>query len=322
MWTIDTFLDQQIGLLLRDEPVGPDGRRAARRRTATTGSGTASGTRGRSAARSAGRSRSRSRSARSTSIRTPTPGASTSSARCGARTRRASGRAGARNQGLNRLTNAGLLTGIDERRPRGAASTSSRTCSAPPTSAPGRGDSRVDQRRGRRRSISSTTRRPGVRTNLTINTDFAQTEVDQRQVNLDALFAVLSREARLLPRRATFFDFQSTAANDNSPAAVLQPPHRARAKGVPQKIKAGGKLAGQFGSNDVGALYVRTGREEDGDRRGLRRAARQAPHVPAVVRRRALHRPPRAASRASTRVTRSAPTSCSPRRRSSAVENI
>ena len=64
MWTIDTFLDERSGLFLRDEPVGADGRRAARRQRRQPRSGTASGTRACGTARSAGRSRSRSRSAR------------------------------------------------------------------------------------------------------------------------------------------------------------------------------------------------------------------------------------------------------------------
>ena len=68
MWTIDTFLDAAVRLLLRDEPVGADGRLAAGHGGATTAHGTASGTRACGAARSAGRSRSRFRSARSTSI--------------------------------------------------------------------------------------------------------------------------------------------------------------------------------------------------------------------------------------------------------------
>ena len=51
-------------LLLRDEPVGPDGRLAVRRQRRQPRSGTASGTRASAAARSAGRSRSRSPSAR------------------------------------------------------------------------------------------------------------------------------------------------------------------------------------------------------------------------------------------------------------------
>ena len=82
------------GLFLRDEPVGPDGRRAARRRLQQPAVGRHLERQGRCAARSAGRSRSRFRSGRSTSIRTPRRGASIFSAPCAARTRKASGRDG------------------------------------------------------------------------------------------------------------------------------------------------------------------------------------------------------------------------------------
>ena len=196
-----------------------------------------------------------------------------------------------RNQGLNRLSNAGLLVGLDD-------IAEARGLDVKPyllgtsAAAPGRGSSRAvnDVDVGADIFYNPT---PGVRTNLTINTDFAQTEVDQRLTNLERFPQFFPEKRDFFLDGATFFDFQSTAANDNS----LLPFFTRRIglnQGVPQQIRAGGKLAGQFGSNDVGAMYVRTGRDEDGDRRGLPRAAREAPHVPAVVRRCALHRPPRA----------------------------
>ena len=45
----------------------------------------------------------------------------------------------------------------------------------------------------------------GTRANFTLNTDFAQTEVDQRLVNLTR-FPLFFREAHLLPRRLSLFD--------------------------------------------------------------------------------------------------------------------
>lgn len=58
---------------------------------------------------------------------------------------------------------------------------------------------------------------------------------------------------------STFFDFQSTAAAGNSLLPFVSRRIGLSANGDPQKIDVGGKLAGQFGANDVGALYVRTG---------------------------------------------------------------
>jgi hypothetical protein len=165
-----------------------------------------------------------------------------------------------RNQGLNRLSNAGLLVGLE-----GIAE--ARGVDVKPYllgssgAAPGRGSARAvnDVDVGADIFYNPT---PGVRTNLTINTDFAQTEVDQRLTNLERFPQFFPEKRDFFLDGATFFDFQSTAANDNS----LLPFFTRRIglnQGVPQQIRAGGKLAGQFGSNDVGAMYVRTGREED-----------------------------------------------------------
>jgi hypothetical protein len=165
-----------------------------------------------------------------------------------------------RNQGLNRLSNAGLLVGLEEiAEARGLDLKPYLLGSS--AAAPGRGDSRTvnDVDAGADIFYNPT---PGVRTNLTINTDFAQTEVDQRLTNLERFPQFFPEKRDFFLDGATFFDFQSTAANDNS----LIPFFTRRIglnQGVPQQIRTGGKLAGQFGSNDVGAMYVRTGREED-----------------------------------------------------------
>src|SRR5678816_1467682 len=85
-----------------------------------------------------------------------------------------------RNQGLRRMTNAGHVTGISEVtqghgldvKPYGLATSEW---------LPGRQSARNKANGGLDLFYNPT---PGLRTNLTINTDFAQTEVDQRQVNL------------------------------------------------------------------------------------------------------------------------------------------
>jgi hypothetical protein len=165
-----------------------------------------------------------------------------------------------RNQGLNRLSNAGLLVGLE-----GIAA--SRGLDVKPfllgssAAAPGRGNARAEHDVDVGADIFYNPA-PGVRTTLTINTDFAQTEVDQRLTNLERFPQFFPEKRDFFLDGATFFDFQSSAGNDNS----LLPFFTRRIglnQGVPQPITAGGKLAGQFGRNDVGAMYVRTGREED-----------------------------------------------------------
>ena len=165
-----------------------------------------------------------------------------------------------RNQGLNRLSNAGLLVGLEDIAEASGLDLKPYLLGTS-DAAPGRGSSRAinDVDVGADIFYSPT---PGVRTNLTINTDFAQTEVDQRLTNLERFPQFFPEKRDFFLDGATFFDFQSSAANDNT----LLPFFTRRIglnQGVPQQITAGGKLAGQFGSNDVGAMYVRTGREED-----------------------------------------------------------
>jgi hypothetical protein len=162
-----------------------------------------------------------------------------------------------RNQGLNRLSNAGLLTGlsgIDQ----GLGLDIKPYVVGFSESFPGRGDSRVrnDANAGVDLFYNPA---PGVRTNLTINTDFAQTEVDQRLVNLTRFPTFFQERRDFFLDGSTFFDFQSTAAPGNSLLPFFSRRIGLSANGDPQKIDIGGKLGGQFGANDVGALYVRTG---------------------------------------------------------------
>ena len=95
------------------------------------------------------------------------------------------------------------------------------------------------------------------------------------------------------------------------------------ANGSPQKIDVGGKLGGQFGTNDVGALYVRTGEEDyvAGEdfavlpRRstGCSVSRTSAGSTPGA---RARGSPTRPAEYARRRL------SCSPRRRSAGSDNL
>jgi hypothetical protein len=174
-----------------------------------------------------------------------------------------------RNQGLNRLSNTGLLLGV-EGIDKGLGLDIKPYAVAYSESFPGRGDSRIRNKgdAGIDFFFSPT---PGVRTNLTVNTDFAQTEVDQRLTNLTRFPTFFPEKRDFFLDGATFFDFQSTAGISTTPTGVtgdnsLVPFFTRRigldVNGLPQKIDLGSKLAGQFGRTDVGALYVRSGSDE------------------------------------------------------------
>ncbi len=178
-----------------------------------------------------------------------------------------------RNQGLNRMTNAGLLTGIRDVsqgpgldiKPYGVTNTQS---------SPGRGDSKTktDASAGVDLFYNPT---PGLRANLTINTDFAQTEVDQRLVNLTRFPLFFPERRDFFLDGSTFLDFGTGGffgggggfgfGGGGGQNNLLLPFFSRRigldANGNPQKIDVGGKLTGQVGREDIGVLQVRTGRE-------------------------------------------------------------
>jgi uncharacterized protein DUF5916 len=97
---------------------------------------------------------------------------------------------------------------------------------------------------------------PGIRTNLTVNTDFAETEVDQRQVNLTRFPLFFPEKRAFFLDGASFFDFAREP--DNSIVPFFSRRIGLDESGVPQPINVGAKLTGQLGSFDIGALNVAT----------------------------------------------------------------
>jgi len=178
-----------------------------------------------------------------------------------------------RNQGLNRMSNAGLLTGIqDVSQGRGldikpyVVGTSE--------SFPGRDDtpSNTEAQVGMDLFYNLT---PSLRTNLTVNTDFAQAQVDARQTNLTRFSLLFPEQRDFFLDGSLFFDFASAAAGgggfgggDSGGETLI--PFQSRRIGLgedntPQRINFGGKLTGQAGAFDVGVLQVQTGDESGND---------------------------------------------------------
>ena len=170
------------------------------------------------------------------------------------------------NQGLWRLANAGQVTGITgvsqghglDVKPYVAGSAES---------SPGRGDTAVTgiADAGVDFVYSLT---PGLRANFTLNTDFAQTEVDQRLVNLTRFPLFFPEKRDFFLEGASFLDFGSQIRRLGSlleqPDGVI--PFFSRRIGLdetgrPQKVEFGTKLIGQVGAQDIGMLHVRTAHE-------------------------------------------------------------
>ena len=178
----------------------------------------------------------------------------------------------ARNQGLQRLTNTGLLEGLGgvnqgrgiEIRPYGLATSEA---------SPGSGRPKVlnAAKAGLDMFYSPT---PGLRANLTVNTDFAQTEVDQRVVNLTQFPLFLPEKRTFFLEGANLFDFGSVFGVGGGGGGFFKPddnsliPFFTRRVGLdeagnPQDINYGVKLFGQVGRQDVGVLQVRSVNSDD-----------------------------------------------------------
>lgn len=157
-----------------------------------------------------------------------------------------------RNQGLFRPQNAGRLTGL-----RGlsqglglevtpfAVVQSQRTWVGGMRSTNRIGDAGIDV------TMSVAT---NLRASLSVNTEFAETEVDQRRVNL-------SRFSLRFPEQRDFF-LEGSGVFQFAPASGVDPYFSRRIgleNGQAVPIRAGARLAGQIGRVDVGFLQIRTG---------------------------------------------------------------
>jgi hypothetical protein len=169
-----------------------------------------------------------------------------------------------RNQGLRRMSNAGLLRGIrDVSQGHGLDIKPYVTGSA--FAIPGNNQPNTVYK-GQVGGDLSYTPTPRLRASLSLNTDFAQTEVDQRQVNLTRFSLFFPERRDFFLEGANFFDFQSTseASFNNGGTGVRLRPYFSRriglnSDGQPQPIRFGARLAGQIGKQDIGILQVRTG---------------------------------------------------------------
>jgi hypothetical protein len=163
----------------------------------------------------------------------------------------------ARNQGLRRLTNTGLLRGIREvSQGKGLDVKPYILGTAFKTRA--NSETVIQGKPGMDIFYSPT---PRLRASLTLHTDFAQTEVDDRQVNLTRFSLFFEEKRDFFLEGNNFFDFRSTW--EGNPDTRVYPFFSRRiglsADREPQRIIYGGRLTGQVGQQDIGVMHVRTG---------------------------------------------------------------
>ena len=157
-----------------------------------------------------------------------------------------------RNQGLRRMSNAGLLVGLKDVT-QGKGFEAKPYVAGTVADGPGRTpavetDTTADV--GGEVTYNIT---PSLRAVGTINTDFAETEVDTRRVNLTRFPLFFPEKRGFFLDGATFFDFPNNAFFSRRIGLT---------GGQPQRIIGGGKVTGQAGRQDVGLLYVRTGEDQ------------------------------------------------------------
>jgi len=159
-----------------------------------------------------------------------------------------------RNEGLTRMSNAGRVNGIQDIS-QGIGLDLKPFALGAGGNAPGRGipDTTGDYDIGLDAFYNVT---PALKANFTINTDFAETEVDQRRTNLTRFPLFFPEKREFFLDGANFFSFPS---GDASPFFSRRIGLNA---GEPQPIVFGAKLIGQIGRQDVGFLHVSTSEED------------------------------------------------------------
>jgi hypothetical protein len=159
-----------------------------------------------------------------------------------------------RNEGLNRMANAGRIVGLREItqgvgldiRPYALAAVG-RAPGRDQTATLGEGDAGVD-------FFYNVT--PALKANFTVNTDFAETDVDQRRVNLTRFPLFFEERRQFFLDGLNFFAFPPEGSSPFFSRRI------GLNEGQPQPIRYGARLVGQAGRHDVGVLQVSTG--EDG----------------------------------------------------------
>jgi hypothetical protein len=182
-----------------------------------------------------------------------------------------------RNQGLNRMSNAGLLTGV-QNVSQGRGLDIKPYVVGTAEAFPGREDT-PNNTEGQVGVDVFYNITPSLRTNLTLNTDFAQAQVDARQTNLTRFSLLFPEQRDFFLDGSLFFDFVSAAGGGGGGGGGFGGggsggetliPFQSRRIGLgedntPQRINFGGKLTGQAGAFDVGVLQVQTGDESGND---------------------------------------------------------
>ncbi len=108
---------------------------------------------------------------------------------------------------------------------------------------------------------------PSLKAALTINTDFAQTEVDEKQINLTRFSLFFPEKRDFFLDGANYFTFGINGDSENPQSTQMIPFFSRRigldAGGNPVPIKYGGKFTGKVGNWNLGALHIKDDNQWD-----------------------------------------------------------
>jgi hypothetical protein len=113
---------------------------------------------------------------------------------------------------------------------------------------------------------------PNLSLDLSLNTDFAQVEADDQQINLDRFSLFFPEKRRFFQERGAIFEFPVGGQE-----RLFHSRRIGLAEGRPVRIYGGGRLVGRFGEWDVGALSMHTAGSEllPSENQGVIRARRR-----------------------------------------------
>ena len=101
----------------------------------------------------------------------------------------------------------------------------------------------------------------GLKAAVTINTDFAQTEVDQQEINLTRFSLFYPEKRDFFLDGANYFNFGINGDRDNEWKTRMIPFFSRRIgldqEGNPIPVQYGGKVTGQAGKWNIGAMYMK-----------------------------------------------------------------
>lgn len=108
---------------------------------------------------------------------------------------------------------------------------------------------------------------PSLKAAITINTDFAQTEVDEKQINLTRFSLFFPEKRDFFLDGANYFTFGINGDSDNPQSTQMIPYFSRRigldASGNPVPITYGGKFTGKIGDWNLGLLHIKDDNQWD-----------------------------------------------------------